>query len=408
METLLQNFAKYSRYGNDRSTRRVAAARIVTRPLSRMPHAADIGDTASIQVRRASGAMDQYTVPWRKSGLPLTNIDPAPTPQSLSVAMSAKAAAEEGTAADPALMELQHSADPAPAALLGYGSLQPVFVLPQNFVRRLGTASDNFVSGTYLSGANRIGYIRVPHYDPSDPSGALAQFATEVAYMQTNTDGLVFDETRNTGGQLCYGEALLTYLIPGSFKPIGYEVRVTREYLQLFAARLDSAKSIGNQDLIAQYQTLYDAVAEAFAANRGLSKPVPLCGPVFDRPEVKDKSGKGVAYAKPMIMLIDEFSVSTADSVPAMFQDAARGPLVGWRTNGMGGSNSLNSSRWQVGAYSEGDTGMTIAFMNCPNEVQVDIQVDYMTRANLLNGGQDFVNAFTAAINAQIAKSTTN
>lgn len=109
-----------------------------------------------------------------------------------------------------------------------------------------------------------------------------------------------------------------------------------------------------------------------------------------------------------MIMLIGEFSVSTADSVPAMFQDAARGPLVGWRTNGMGGSNSLNTSRWQVGAYSEGDTRMTIALMNCPNEVQVDIQVDYMTRANLLNGGQDFVNAFTAAINAQIAKSTTN
>jgi len=145
---------------------------------------------------------------------------------------------------------------------------------------------------------------------------------------------------------------------------------------------------------------------------------------VFDRPEVKDKSGKGVAYAKPMIMLIDEFSVSTADSVPAMFQDAARGPLVGWRTNGMGGSNSLNSSRWQVGACSEGDTGMTIALVNCPNEVQVDgypatrrienvgvqpdIQVDYMTRANLLNGGQDFVNAFTAAVNAQIVKSGTN
>ena len=415
VEKLLQSFAKYARYGNNRSTRRAAANRIVIRQQSRIPHAAELGNSAVVEIRRASGTLETYTIPWIKLGLPLKQIDPAPTPQVKRTAM-----ADETEPRDAILFELQHSADPNPTGLLGYGGLQPVFTLPQNFARRLGSGSDNFVSGTYTSGDNRIGYIRIPHYDPMDTAAALAQFAGEIAYMQANTDGLVVDETRNTGGQICYGESILTYLIPSSFTPIGYEVRATREYLQSFALRLDNAKLSGNQNLIAQYQTLYDAVAEAFAANRGRSKPVPLCGPVFDRPEAKDKGGKPLAYTKPLIMLIDEFSVSTADSVPAMFQDAGRGPLVGWRTNGMGGSNALNTNRWQVGAYSEGDTGMTIALMSRPKTVTVpgypatnyienvgvqpDIAVDYMTRANLMNGGRDFVDAFTAAINAQIQK----
>jgi len=38
--------------------------------------------------------------------------------------------------------------------------------------------------------------------------------------------------------------------------------------------------------------------------------------------------------------------------------------------------------------------------------VQPDIPIDYMTRSNLLNGGRDFVEGFTAAINAQIQKAT--
>ena len=47
-----------------------------------------------------------------------------------------------------------------------------------------------------------------------------------------------------------------------------------------------------------------------------------------------------IAYQKPIMMLIDEFSVSTADSVAGMFQDAGRGVLYGMRTNGAGGNNT--------------------------------------------------------------------
>jgi C-terminal processing protease CtpA/Prc len=110
-------------------------------------------------------------------------------------------------------------------------------------------------------------------------------------------------------------------------------------------------------------------------------------------------------------MLIDEFSLSTADSVPAMIQDNHRGLLVGWRTDGLGGNNSHTIQRYQVGDYSEGEPGLTLALMVRQSPVitsdfpptpyienvgvRPDIELDYMTRDNLLNSGKTFAQAFT-------------
>ena len=103
-----------------------------------------------------------------------------------------------------------------------------------------------------------------------------------------------------------------------------------------------------------------------------------------------------------------------------MLQDNGRGLLVGWRTNGMGGSNSLNIQRFQVGDYSEGDTGITLSLMVRkapvitpdfpPTQyienvgVRPDVAIDYMTRDNLVNAGRTFVQAFTDVIVQQIGQ----
>jgi C-terminal processing protease CtpA/Prc len=103
-----------------------------------------------------------------------------------------------------------------------------------------------------------------------------------------------------------------------------------------------------------------------------------------------------------------------------MLQDNGRGLLVGWRTNGMGGSNSLNIQRYQVGDYSEGDTGITLSLMVRkapvittdfpPTQyienvgVRPDVSIDYMTRDNLVNSGRAFAQAFTDVIVQQIGR----
>ncbi|MBI3208087.1 MAG: hypothetical protein HYZ37_04185 [Candidatus Solibacter usitatus] len=411
---LLKDFAKYARQGNDRSTARVAASRIVTRPQSRMPRAIDLGPTAAVVVKRQTGATETYTIPWVKSGTPLTRIDPAPV-------LTADVVVEpEMDPADRLLMGLQTAKAPENFGILNNASLTPVFALPTGFVRRLGTAPDFFYSGTYTANGLRIGYIRIPTYSPSSTAAALTQFQQELAFFQDNTDGLVVDQMRNNGGDLCYGETIVSNLIPQTFRPMGYAIRATYEYLQLFTARLTNAQAANNQTLIRQYQPILEAVQAAYDGSQRITDVIPLCTSNFDRPAAVNNMGAVIAYRKPLIMLIDEFSVSTADSVPAMIQDNARGLLVGWRTNGMGGSNSLNIQRFQVGAYSEGDTGITLSLMarkeiiTTPEYppsryienvgVRPDVELDYMTLDNLLNNGRTFVNSFTDVIVQQIRK----
>ena len=93
-----------------------------------------------------------------------------------------------------------------------------------------------------------------------------------------------------------------------------------------------------------------------------------------------------------------------------MFQDAGRGILFGMRTNGAGGTNLAFST----GTYSEGSTGMTLGMMtrkgvssspNYPDShyvenvgVRPDVEVDFMTRDNLLQRGRSFVEGFTNAV----------
>ena len=405
VQQLLNDFAKYARQANPRSTQRMAATRIVSRPQSRMPHAVDLGDTASVVIRGQDGSTQTYTIKWAKSGTPLF-VGVVPSPKS-----AARGSDNFPVMDDPVpdylqtWIDTQRSDVPADdQGVLNYGSRTPIFALPGNFVQRLGRVpSDFFFSGTYQAGGHNIGYIRIPNYG-SLAASVQQQFDNEIVFFQANTDGLVVDDMRNTGGFLCFGENIATRLIPYPFRPIGYELRATFSRLNSFYNALLSAQNArAEQWIIDTYQAWFDELNLAYHENRGRTGPLPLCGSGTRYPV------SGV-YTKPLIMLIDEFSTSTADSVPALLQDAGRGVLFGWRTNGAGGTNTS----FDTGPFSEGLTGMTLGLMTRQNPivtpdyptsyyienigVRPDIQVDYMTKDNLLQRGKPFVDAFTAAM----------
>jgi hypothetical protein len=412
----INSYEKYAIQGNPRATRRRVVERVLTRSQSRNPRAPEVGDTASVVIQRRDGILETYDIPWNKSGLAITTIDPAGPVMKQSDSRSARAS-------DDPLLELQHAEDPDPSAVLGVGSLQPAFSLPETFQQRLGKeSSDYFYSGTYDAGGYRIGFIRIPSYNPMNFPMALTQFRIEIGWMQENTDGLVVDEMRNPGGTLCYGEDIVALLIPSDFTPLGYEIRATWEYMQSFYSKVQSARNANAPaSVIDQYQMLFDKVQSAWASDRGRTEPVPVCTPSFNRSPARDSNGNVIAYKKPLIMLTDEFSASTADSVPAMIQDNKRGLLVGYRTNGAGGSNSLSTERWQVGVWSEGDTGVTLSLMVRKDPVATpefpvtryienvgvrpDVELDLMTNDNLLNQGRPFADAFTGVIVKQIQAS---
>ena len=423
VELLLKDFAVYANSGNPRSTKRLSASRITTRPQALMPHATDvIGQSATVVIERQSGARETYTIPWTVSGTPLT-VGPVPSPKvARSKTLAIPQPLPEG---EPdymtELLKAQWSGviHPENVGLNGYGSRSPLFInaMPAaGFTRRLGSNSaDVFYSGTFKYEDLTIGYIRIPSYSPASTTTALAQFEKEIAYFNDNTDGLIVDEMRNPGGSLCYGENIAARLIPDYFRATGFRLRPFWTRILAFYNSWISAKATGAPGaVIDQYEMVFKAMMAANSDGRLVTDSLPLCTSSLTRAPFMDADGNVLSYKKQMMMLIDEFSTSTADSVPGMIRDANRAVLYGMRTNGAGGNNT----EMDAGVYSEGAAGMTLALQTRKERhlnggypytdlientgVWPDLTDDYMTKDNLLQSGAPFLRDVLQHMAAQI------
>jgi hypothetical protein len=216
---------------------------------------------------------------------------------------------------------------------------------------------------------------------------------------------------RNPGGG-CYMFDLVSRLIPYPFYFFGEQVRVTQDFLMSMQSALDNARNLRRDPwIIAVYESYVAAYQEAFANNRGLTRPIAACSALGSTwpPNTANNVPAATVYTKPMIVLVDEFSISAADIFPAMI-------LVGMRTSGGGGSVSA----WYGGIFSD-------TYVNNTNSLVVrkapvvtpefpttsyienigarpEVVLDYMTRDNLMNNGTTFVNQFTGVLMKQIDK----
>jgi hypothetical protein len=241
---------------------------------------------------------------------------------------------------------------------------------------------------------------------PPNVTLALQQLDQEIAFFNDNTDGLVVDVMRNPGGSISFVESIAQRFIPAPFQTVGFEIRATASWLFSFASQLNSAElSKASPEIINNLRTVFNEVLTAYNENRGRSAPVSL-----NASGSLTLSPAPGAYAKPLMVLVDEFSASGADMFPAIIQDNRRGPLFGMRTMGAGGSVvGFNAT-----AYTESFFRITVSLMNRGHLIQTpefpaapyvenigvrpDIAQDYMTSANLLSGGGSYVESFTAAI----------
>jgi hypothetical protein len=415
-EELMREFLKFNNTAWIGARRRSVTAWLTTRVQALVPRAPEVGESARVVIRRSGGSEETYTIPWIKSGRPITSVGPVLDPRTASVQPSLPMVAPD---ADPDVYaEPDYLAQPdymrpllalgnvtvPPQAVLNVGSRAPLFALPEGFRARRGQQpTDNFFSGTFAAAGLTIGYIRIPRMTPlavgNNPfNTALTEFAGEIAFFQQNTDGLIVDVMRNPGGQVSYVEALCQLLIPSEFRTLGFEVRATLQWLLAFDGALQSARQQGApQWVLDLIESIGRAVEDAYREKRGRTGPLPVANVSLD---LQPAPG---AYTKPLIVLADEFSASGGDMLPAILQDNNRGPIVGMRTNGAGG----NVVNWPAGSYAEGSTRITQSLMNRKNPVVApdiptspyvenvgvwpDIRLDIMTRDNLVNAGRPFV-----------------
>ncbi len=296
----------------------------------------------------------------------------------------------------------------------GYGARNPIFVggLGAGFTRRLGgAAADFFYSGVFQFAGLKIGYIRIPNYSPPSQAVAFRQFETEITFMNANTDGLVIDEMRNTGGNLCFGEELARRLTPFEFRATGFALRAYwRRVLGFYNVYINAVATNQPPEVVAMYQMLYTEMLAANQAGKVVTNPLPICTQSLQRQPLLAADGSVFAYQKPIMVLVDDFSTSTADSFAGMMQDSGRALLYGMRTNGAGGNNTS----FDAGNYSESFVGMTLALQARKDVTTTDdfpatqyienvgvrpqVVNDYMTKANLLNSGAPFVSQFLQAM----------
>jgi C-terminal processing protease CtpA/Prc len=297
------------------------------------------------------------------------------------------------------------------ASVQAPGSPEPGFVMPPGFQQRLGRQPrDFFYSGVFPSTGLRIGYIRIPTFFAlsvgveSPDSEGIAQFASEIAYLEANTDGLVVDIMHNPGGSPPYGDKIYSYLSPQPYRQIQLAWRPTLLFLNQISSDLARAVAMGDDAAIAFYRTKLEQSQAAYRQGAELTPPFPLDGATLMRDPAN------TAYTKPIMLLTDDFSVSAADAFAAQFQDNQRGIIFGIRTNGAGGIGGP----FPVGAYSQGTTSAELSLIvrngavNAPGYppspyvdsvgVQPDITADLLTKENLLNHGASFSQSMVAAI----------
>jgi len=440
--------------GNPVSRNRIAAALILDRYQGFYTFANKVkpGDTATIAVKNHNGHVATYPVPWQVIGVPLDREGPVPNPSiSLLASMSpsaenvvkrslrehAKAATNPwgiwtGASAPRELRSAPDYMEPlqrlrnmshfkpdhvVAGSIFPFDSPFPVFNPPPGFQLRLGgNQTDEFLSGTLPVGNLTIGFIRIPSFAPASLTNALQQFQGEITYFQQNTDGLVIDLMSNGGGDLCYSNNVLQYLIPKPFRSIGLAVRPTEEWVLAFEAALLNAEFSGGSQTTINLLTGYlDEVQDALEEGRGLTRPLPVCTDSLTYPPATDDQGNNLAYTKPIVVLTDNFTASAAEFFTATLQDAKRVTVYGVRTSGGGG----NVVQYDATVYSEGNSRVTLSLgvrnhdissRGLPTAPYIEnigvlpeITADYQTRDNLLNGGQTFVNGFSAAISKLIA-----
>lgn len=431
-QDLIVAFRKYTIAANTRSTDRLAADLLTQRHQTLMPHAAEIGDTATLIVRLAStGAQNTYLVPWQKSGLSFNSQGPVPSPRRGNGTRPLPSVGTQGAAfARSWSPDLRHQLSTEvddslpgymaplrpllnatvpiePLGVRNFGSKFPIYALPPGFVQRLGASPSHFfLTGTYVANGLRIGLIRIPNMSPPSASVALQQLNQEIAFMNANTDALVVDVMRNTGGSVSFTESIAQRLIPRPFRTMGFEFRATATQITIFDQTVMNAEQAGAPpEVVDNLRANLNEVIAAFNENRGRTAPISL-----NQTGSLSLNPVPFAYAKPMLLLTDEFTTSAGEMLAAIFQDNRRGPVFGWRTLGAGGT----ILRFAATAYTEGLVGLTVSLANRGRIIQTpdypaapyienigvrpDIVEDFMTRENLMEGGLPFTLAFTTAV----------
>jgi hypothetical protein len=251
------------------------------------------------------------------------------------------------------------------------------------------------LEGKYLEAAifdtekGPMGYLRIPHFAPDDLEKAVAEAREHLRAMRF-TKGLVLDVADNPGGSLFYGCALARLFMKKPLIMPTIALRANRTTLLEY--RSMNTEAVLDQQLIRQTVEL---IVDAMAKDRPLTE----FGYPYGEHGTPAVAPDDAAYEKPVLLLLNESSVSMGDVFPSIMQDNGRVTVFGKTSAAAGGRVSQN-----VLAYSGALASITVNILKRPtgqilenNGVKPDVEYDH-TQKDVAEGYRAYKAAYTKAL----------
>ena len=256
-------------------------------------------------------------------------------------------------------------------ASIQIGAADPFFKLPADFKAvedPEGLAglvdSTGLKAGVFTRNGVKVGFLRIPSYEPKNLEMALFGLRYMVAKLQAETDLLVIDQTMNPGGAVVWSDWIVSSFV-GKLdrRHMKFSVRASQDFVREFVGMVSmlersDATSEAERAIKAEYLPILKEdlakVQKAYVDRAFLSEPIrlhltselseKLTSAAYASQLAPLESVIGVdlsapqVYSKPVYMMINELDFSGGDATPAVLKDYGRVTLVGVNTAGAGGS----------------------------------------------------------------------
>lgn len=314
----------------------------------------------------------------------------------------------------------QNTEDPFNGALLLGGK--------KSFVPNLGkvtwTAPLDWLFHAYVfktPSGKVVGYIRIPDYHSEIEMEAYAEvFQTTLGYFQMmSTEALVLDQLNNPGGSSFYMYAIASMLTDKPLFNLKEQMTLTQEDIYFALSTLEELQGIKNNyeaveafgetidgfivnyQLVSSLRMYNQFLIDQWNKGRELSEPEYIYGMDYIQPNPY------LNYSKPILMLVNNLSISCGDLLPAIFQDNKRATIFGSKTAGAGGFITISKCNNHFGIENYSLTGSIAQRKDGRSLENLGVVPDILyeiTERDLQEGYPDYVKAVQKALDDMLKK----
>lgn len=223
------------------------------------------------------------------------------------------------------------------------------FVPPLGQIIWQSSEQANFHAYLYTTSSGKtIGYIRIADFSGGvgGTVPASREFVELISKFEKESDALVIDQVNNPGGDVLHMYALASTLAIEPLALPKHRVTITQQdVLRAITLQGQAAKKtkspVDLEDTISGYpitpelnassQNYLQFIINEWNEGRTLTAPAHIFGIESLKPNEKGH------YTKPILVLVNEMSLSCGDFFPAILQDNNRATIFGSRTAGAGG-----------------------------------------------------------------------